>query len=297
MRIVVVGSSGQLGTDLMHELGRAAVGLDCPAIDVRDADSVRRALRDIDADVVINCAAMTNVDGCETAAAEAFAVNAVGGKNVAAAAAERGAAVLFVSTDYVFGGDAERLTPYVETDEPSPINVYGASKLAGEHLTRAYCDRHYVVRTCGLFGHAGALGKGGNFVETIRRRAAERQPLRVVDDQLISPTSTQELSRRLIELVRTGAFGLYHVASSDTCTWYEFAQAIVDQMGSSSPVTPVSSSEYATTARRPRASALQSVRLESVGVQPCPPWREMLGAYLRDARAPADLAGLSATTG
>jgi dTDP-4-dehydrorhamnose reductase len=280
VRIVVIGSNGQLGTDLMRVLGHDGVGLDFPEIDVRDADSVRRALQETEAAALINCAAMTNVDGCETAATEAFAVNAVGAMNVAVAAAAMGAAVLYVSTDYVFGGDAERLEPYVETDEPSPINVYGASKLAGEQLTRAYNDRHYVVRTCGLFGHAGALGKGGNFVETIRRRAAEGQPLRVVNDQRISPTSTRELSWRLVELVRTGAFGLYHAASSDTCTWYEFARAIVECVGSASTVSPVSSSEYPTAARRPALSALGGMRLSEAGVPACGSWQRMLEAYL-----------------
>lgn len=283
MRIAVIGSNGQLGTDLMRRLGREAIGLDYPALDVRDADAVRVVLSEHAVDAVINCAAMTNVDGCESAATDAFAINAIGAMHVAQAASAVGAYALFVSTDYVFGGDAERRTPYVETDEPNPIGVYGASKLAGEHLTRAYCERSIVVRTCGLFGHAGALGKGGNFVETIRRRAADNEPLRVVNDQVVSPTSTHELAVRLVELVRLQAHGLYHVAAPDSCTWYEFARAIVDLVGSSSGVTPVPSSEFPTAARRPRFSALGSVRLGSTEVPACSPWRTMLEVYLAES--------------
>lgn len=293
MRIAVIGANGQLGTDLMHALGSDATGLDWPAIDVRDADSVRAALSEAAVDAVINCAAMTNVDRCESAAAEAFAVNAIGAMHVAQAAAAIGAAVMLVSTDYVFGGDAQRSKPYVETDVPSPIGVYGASKFAGEQLTQAYSERHAIVRTCGLFGHAGALGKGGNFVETIRKRAMDNEPLRVVDDQVVSPTSTRELASRLIELAAMNAQGLYHVASPTSCTWYEFACEIVKQVESSSTVTPVPSSAYPTAARRPRLSALASDRLAATGVATCPTWQEMLRCYLRDWRAPANTADLS----
>ena len=280
MRFILIGANGQLGTDLREVLPPDTLGLDWPEFDVRRSDQVRDVLRRHRPDFVINCAAQTNVDLCEGEEGEAFTVNALGALNVARGAEEVGATALYVSTDYVFGADTRRTEPYTEDDSPGPINVYGASKLAGEHLTAAYNARACVVRTCGLYGHAGARGKGGNFVETMLRLAAEGKPIRVVDDQKLSPTSTAACARRIHELCERRVQGLVHVAARDACTWFDFARAIFEHQMIDVDLKPIRSSEYPVRARRPSASALRSKRLNQIGVAMYGSWREMLHEYL-----------------
>ena len=287
MRIAVIGGAGQLGTDLRRRLEGEVRVFDLPGLDVQQADSVASALTQASPNVVINCAAMTDVDGCEEEAETAFRVNALGACHVARCAQEVGAAAVYVSSDYVFGRQEQRTRPYSEQDLPGPVNVYGASKLAGEHLTRAYCDRCYIVRTCGLYGLAGARGKGGNFVQTILRRAREGNALRVVCDQRVSPTSTWELAGKISALIGTGAYGLYHLAAVDQCTWHEFARAILAHEGLGVEMQAIRSDECHAKARRPALSALASLRLTQIGLTPCRTWREMLHEYLQTCRPAA----------
>ncbi len=282
MRIALIGAAGQLGHDLLEVLDADVCALDLPAFDVTDAAQVDEVLRAERPDCVINCAAATNVDGCEDDPEAAWRVNALGAGYVAQAAAALRARVVFISTDYVFGLAGARDAAYVESDPPGPISMYGVTKLAGEYLTAAGNRRHLIVRSCGLYGHAGARGKGGNFVETIRRLARERASLRIVHDQRLSPTSTRALADRLARLLDTDATGTLHVAARDHCTWYEFAQAIVELVGADTKVEPIRSCDYPMKARRPAMSALSSERLAHLGIEPCPPWREMLAQYLQD---------------
>ena len=279
-RILIIGANGQLGTDLRQVLAGECSGVDWPEFDVQREEQVREFLRAQRPEVVVNCAALTNVDQCEDEPGPAFAVNAMGALNVARAAQEIGAAVVYISTDYVFGGEASREMAYTEDDLPAPLNIYGASKLAGEFLTQAYSTRALIVRTCGLYGHAGARGKGGNFVETMLRLATTGRPIRVVDDQRLSPTSTTECAAKLKALIECGASGLYHVAAPDSCTWFEFARTIFEFSGLNVDVTPICTAEYPVRARRPALSALTSRRLAQADVPPCRPWREMLQEYL-----------------
>jgi len=281
MRILLIGGSGQLGTDLRRMVPGECVPLDWPELDVQNQAQVRATLEAYAPDVVVNCAAQTNVDGCEDEPEAAFSVNAVGALHVVKCAQEVGAAVVYISTDYVFGAAGARATAYIESDTPGPINVYGASKLAGEHLTLTYNRRALVVRTCGLYGHAGARGKGGNFVNTMLRLAREGKPIRVVSDQRLSPTSTVECAGRIVALIEREAVGIYHVAASDSCTWYEFAQAIFEEDGLEVDLRAVSSDQYLMRARRPAMSALRSTRLNEIGVAPCRPWRALLREYLQ----------------
>ena len=212
-------------------------------------------------------------------------MNALGAYNVARAAATVGALVVYISTDYVFGAaGAERTTPYVEGDLPGPINVYGASKLAGEQLTQAYAPRALIVRTCGLYGHAGARGKGGNFVETMLRLGSDGRAVRVVDDQRLTPTSTVEVAQQLVALLAARVTGVIHVAASDACSWHDFAREIFAHVELTVALTPITSAEYPTPARRPAWSALGSTGLSQWGVRACRPWRVLLHEYL-DARA------------
>lgn len=277
---LLIGGAGQLGHDLRRLAPDAFVSLDLPELDITSADQVAAAMQTHRPGVVINCAAQTNVDGCETAPADAFAINALGAWHVARSAAEVGARVIYISTDYVYGAAGKMLLSYAESDPPGPVNVYGASKLAGEHLTLAYNPRSLVVRTCGLYGHAGARGKGGNFVETMLRLAGEGRSVRVVNDQILAPTSTVECAHKLLELAEHDVAGVVHIAATDSCSWYEFAREIFARLPHDVDLAPIPSSEYPTPARRPEYSALRSERLAPLGIAPCRTWRTMLHEYL-----------------
>jgi len=281
MRVFLIGSKGQLGTDLLRVLPADTVGVDYPECDVRSPQQIEAALSAAGPTWVINCAAQTNVDGCEQDPEQAFAINALGALHVARAAARAGARVMYLSTDYVFGGAPPEGEAYTEDDRPAPVNVYGASKLAGEHLTLACNAANLVVRTSGLYGHAGARGKGGNFVETMLRSAASGRAIRVVSDQRLSPTSTAALAPRLLALLVRGAHGVVHLAAADACSWFEFAREVFAFLRLDVDLSAVTSAEYPTVARRPTLSALQSRRLGDLDVPTCPSWREMLHEYLR----------------
>jgi dTDP-4-dehydrorhamnose reductase len=279
---MVLGANGQLGTDLVRALGAAAIAVTRAECDVRDADRVATVIREHRPAAVVNCAAATNVDGAEDEPRTAFEVNACAALHVARAADEIGATTVYVSTDYVFGSDACRLLPYVESDRPGPLNAYGASKLAGEHLTSAACRRTVVVRTASLYGHAGARGKGGNFVETMLRMAGDGRPLRVVCDQFMSPMSTTGCASSIVALLQGDAHGVHHIAPSDSCSWFEFACEIFRHYGLKPDLSPVPMSTYPTRARRPRFSALSSERPSSLGRVS---WRTLLHEYLESRPA------------
>ena len=260
--IVVTGAAGMLGQDVVSAAGDGVVALSRADLDVTDAGAAREALDG--ADVVINCAAWTDVDGAEEHAQEALAVNREGARNVAAAARR----VVYVSTDYVF--DGAKRAPYVESDPTAPLQSYGRSKLAGELATAEANPRHFIVRSSWLFG-AG----GGNFVETMLRLGRERDELRVVDDQVGCPTFTGHLAEAIVALARTEGYGIHHLAGAGACSWYQFAREIFDRSGVECQVEPCTTDEYPLPARRPAWSVLGSERGRSL-----PPWQEGLDAYL-----------------
>jgi dTDP-4-dehydrorhamnose reductase len=277
-RIAVIGSTGQLGTDLVEVLRLDDKGETLPLshadCDCTNANQVGEILSKFHPDVVINCAAYVRVDDCEDQAREAFAVNAIGALNVARACAAVEALCVYISTDYVF--DGSKGSPYVESDPTRPINVYGASKVAGEHLVQQAAPHSLIVRTSSLFGKTGARGKGGNFVETIVAKAKAGETLRVVDDMTMSPTYARDAATALVELIKTKADGMVHLTNRGACSWYELAKQIVDIIGLPVAIDRVSSKEYPTRARRPLNSALQSERFL---VKLCS-WQDALEAYL-----------------
>lgn len=282
-RVAVLGGTGQLGTDLVRVLREDAgevVPLGHGRVECADPDSVRGALSAVRPDVVINCAAFVRVDECEDRPAEAFGTNALGALHVARTCLALGAVCVHISTDYVFNG--LKGEPYTEDDLPDPLNVYGTSKLAGEYFVRNVCPRHFVVRTSGLYGIAGSSGKGGNFVETMIRQAAEGRPIRVVCDQTLTPTYTRELARKIQELVQTDAYGLYHITNSGHCSWYEFAREIFRVLGLTPDFGPTTAAEFGRKARRPAYSVLGHNKLRALRLPPLRPWPEALGAYLRE---------------
>src|SRR5262245_33355968 len=229
-RVAIFGSTGQLGNDLVEVL-REQNHFEVMALRHEDADcvqpeAVRKTLSASRPQVVINAAAYVRVDDAEDHGTEAFQVNAIGALNVARASAEIGALCVYVSTDYVF--DGIKKSAYRESDVPNPINVYGASKFAGELLVRQAAQRCLIVRVASLFGKTGARGKGGNFIETILAKARRGEPLKVVDDIRISPTYTMDVARRLASVINKGDDGTVHLANNGVCTWYEFARAAIE---------------------------------------------------------------------
>jgi dTDP-4-dehydrorhamnose reductase len=279
---VIIGSKGQLGTDLAPALaGFRVTGLAHADLDVEDATRARDVLTRLAPDVVINTSAFHKVDVCEDEPAASFAVNASGAYSLARLAAELDFTLVHFSSDYVFSGAGS--TPCRETDLPGPISVYGASKLAGEALVCAYAPRHYVIRTTGLYGVAGASGKGGNFVETMLR-LGKAGPVRVVDDQVMTPTATADLAAAVAALLRREtevAYGLYHITNGGQCSWYHFAKTIFAQAGLTVELTPISTAESGSKARRPAFSVLDHGKWMAAGFAELRPWSEALATYLR----------------
>ena len=282
MRVLIIGANGQLGADLCRVLPDSnVIPLTHDDIEITDINSVKEAINRHKADAVVNTAAYVRVDDCEDNIDEAFRVNALGARNVAVVAQDMGAKLLHVSTDYIFGGEPEVHTiPYTEFDTPVPPNLYGKSKLAGENLVRHLCSRHFIVRSSGLFGVAGISGKGGNFVETMLRLAKERDELRVVNDQVLSPTYTKDLARKIAQLISTEYYGIFHITNRGACSWYEFTKEILRLAGSQTPVTLITSEQYPQKARRPRFSVLDNYQLRLLGMDDMRPWQEALKDYM-----------------
>jgi dTDP-4-dehydrorhamnose reductase len=282
MKVLVTGANGQLGTDLcraLHDFD--VIPLTHAEIELTDINSVKTTFQKHSPDVVINTAAYVRVDDAETEREKAFSINALGALNVAAAAQQIQARLVHVSTDYVFGGEADRRTlPYIEFDLPFPPNAYGKSKLAGERFVQGLGNKYLIIRTSGLFGAAGSSGKGGNFVETILRLAGERDELKVVDDQVFSPTYTKDLAGKIVQLVRKEHYGIFHITNEGACSWYEFAREILKLAGSKTPVIPITSDQYPQKARRPHYSVLDNYQLRLLGMDDIRSWPEALADYL-----------------
>lgn len=279
MKTLVIGSSGQLGQDLLRTFGEHTVGLTHAEIDVTDGIGVSRVVREQQPDWVVNTAAFHRVDDCELNPTLAFAVNAVGACNVARAATEVSAGVVFFSTDYVFGGEGRaRHDPHTESSRPDPRNVYGVSKLAGEHLVMNANPRHLVIRSAGLYGTATSR-KGWTFPELMVSKGRSDGWVKVVTDQALSPTYTRDLAEATRALMERDARGLFHLTNEGECSWFEFAQATFDITGIAVNMEPstVTGERRAT---RPAYSALASERLAEVGVPPLQPWRDALEQYL-----------------
>ena len=282
MKVAVIGANGQLGTDLCWALHNFdIIPFTDVDIEISDMSSVKEAVPKHKPAIIINTAAYVRVDDCEDEKDKAFSVNALGARNVAVVAQELGARIVHISTDYVFGGEVEpRTTPYTEFDTPIPLSIYGKSKLAGENLVRHLCLRHFIIRPSGLFGVAGSCGKGGNFIETMLKLAKERDELRVVSDQVFSPTYTRDLAQKITQLMTTDYFGIFHITNKGDCSWYEFTTKILKLAGLKTPVVPITSDQYPQKARRPCYSVLDNYHLRLLGMDDMRPWQEALKDYL-----------------
>jgi dTDP-4-dehydrorhamnose reductase len=288
MQIALIGAEGRLGRALRLRLGGDVVALGHADVEIRRIQSVEAAFVTAKPDLVINTAAYNQVDRAEDEPDIAFAVNAFGPRNLALACEAREIPLLHLSTDYVFSGwlgvDSQRspyTTAYQETDRPDPNSAYGASKLAGEHFVRSICRRHYVVRTCGLYGPTKTPG-AGNFVQTMLRLGRERGEVDVVDDQTCTPTLTADLARAIEALIATDAYGLYHATNSGSTTWCEFAREIFRLAPLEVSVNPISSQEFGAQANRPCYSVLAGGKLAATVGFELPPWKDTLKRYINE---------------
>jgi dTDP-4-dehydrorhamnose reductase len=285
MKVLLIGANGQLGSDLNAVLARQGAEVRPvvkPELDIRAAEAVMSLVRTTGPDVVVNTAAFHQVDQCESQPSVAFDVNAVGARNLAVACAKYGAALVHFSTDYVFDGCKE--SPYIETDLPAPVSAYGVSKVASEQMVAYATHRYFLIRTCGLYGMAGASGKGGNFVENMLKKARLDEPIRVVDDQVLTPTYTMDLAEKVSQLIHTEVYGLYHLSSSGQCSWFEFAAKIFELACVRARLSPCKTSDFPSPVRRPAFSVLSKAKFNSLGLGPMPDWSDALGRYLEARR-------------
>ena len=278
-KILIIGADGQLGSDLMRVFGNAATGLTHKDIEVIDERQSQAVIENQQPEIVVNTAAIVKSEWCEQNAGICFKVNAEGAGNVAQAAAVAGAAVVFLSTDYVFDGSKNG---FEESDLPKPLNVYGASKLAGENFTKSRNPQYYLIRSSWFFGDRPPH-KGLDFPRKILELAKNGKEIRMVNDQLGSPTYTKDLAEKIKELIeRRAPYGIYHITNQGYCSWYEFAKKILELVGSQARLVPISSAVSLSKIKRPTNSVLINTKIRALGMAPLRPWPEALAEYLNN---------------
>lgn len=276
MRFLVTGVKGQLGHDVMEELalrGHEGIGVDVEEMDITDAQTVDRVIRQAQADGVIHCAAYTAVDAAEDEPEVCMKVNAQGTENIARVCQELDLPMMYISTDYVFDGEGER--PWEPQDPCDPLNVYGKSKYLGEVAVQKYLEKYYIVRIAWVFGT-----NGKNFIKAMLNKAKTTDKVTVVNDQVGSPTYTRDLAVLVVDMMETERYGIYHATNEGICTWYEFACEIFAQAGIAMEVAPISADEYPAKAKRPHNSRMDKSRLDEEGFRRLPPWQDALKRYL-----------------
>jgi dTDP-4-dehydrorhamnose reductase len=282
MRIAVIGSNGQLGSDVASAFARNGDEVDRIThadMELADYDSVLRRLQQVEPDLVVNTAAMHHVENCEREPERAFAVNGHGVRNLAAVSRGVGAALMHVSTDYVF--DGAKGSPYEETDAPLPLNVYGNSKLAGEYFVRSSIERHFVLRVSAIYGDNLCRAKGGlNFIELMLKLARERGEVRVVDSEFVTPTPTKQIAKQMVVLSRSNCYGLYHATAEGSCSWHEFAREIFARTGTKVSLKVAGPDEFPAKVARPRYSVLENHALKAQGLDVFGSWQDGLQEYL-----------------
>lgn len=277
MKIIITGSQGQLGQELVKQLDKKyeydVIKTDRDTLDITNIENVNTFILERNPDVVINCAAHTAVDLCETDIENAYKINAIGPRNLAIVCEKIGAKLVQVSTDYVFDGNGTR--PYREDDINCPNSVYGTSKLMGENFVREFCSKYFIVRTAWLYG------EGNNFVRTMLKLSETNSELNVVNDQIGSPTSTVDLAKAIIDLIHTEHYGIYHGTCEGQCSWYDFAKKIFEIKNIDIKVNPVTSDEFKRPAPRPKYSVLDNFMLKLVGLNSFREWEDSLEEYLK----------------
>ena len=285
-KILVTGCNGQLGRAIRKEYADSNVefintdvteGDGVKALDITDVNAVLKMVEETKPEVIINCAAHTNVDACETQWDLAYKINAIGPRNLSIAASKAGAKMIHVSTDYVFEGNGTR--PYTEFDEPNPVSAYGKTKLEGENFVKAFADKYFILRTAWLYG------EGKNFVKTMLRLAETHDEVSVVSDQLGSPTSAVELAKMIHYLEPTENYGVFHATCEGDTNWAEFAEAIFKRAGKNTKVNHVTSEQYAkmnpASANRPAYSILDNYMLRLTSDFKMADWQDALDVYMK----------------
>lgn len=290
MKIMITGAHGQLGNELCDILknGKSEIGTIDPAfkgceiiavdideLDITDLNSVMTFTNAHKPDIIINCAAMTNVDRCEENYETAMKVNAIGARNIAIAAELTGSKLIHVSTDYVFAGNGT--SPYAEWDICDPKTIYGKSKYLGEQYVSQFCSRYFIIRTSWLYGY-----QGNNFVKTILKIAKEKGLLTVVNDQRGNPTNANDLAHHILKLALTQGYGIYHCTGAGECSWYDFACKITEYAGINCQIKPCTTEEYPRPARRPAYSSLDNLMLKCTVGDEMRDWKAALQNYIRD---------------
>ena len=287
MRIAVIGANGQLGNDVVQAFARNGddvTGLTHEQIELSNSESVGNCLSSLAPAIVVNTAAMHHVERCEEQPDRAYAVNALGARHLALTTRGLGAVLMHISTDYVFDGSKGK--PYVESDAPLPLNVYGNTKLAGEHFVRTLNPKHFVLRVSAIYGKNPCRAKGGlNFVELMLKLARERGKVRVVDDEYVTPTSTEEIARQVVALSRSQEFGLYHATAEGSCSWYQFAREIFDLTDTPVILEVARADEFPAKVPRPHYSVLENAALKTHNLNVFQPWQAGIEKYLSDRAA------------
>lgn len=290
MKVVVIGSNGQLGSDVCSAFQTTqdwVVPLTHADVEIESLESVHQAVDMHHPQIVVNTAAMHHVDLCEQDPEQAFKINALGARNLALASNSVGAVLFHISTDYVF--DGSKGTPYVEQDEATPVNAYGISKLAAEHFVRSIAKRHFVLRVSGLYGTSPCRAKGGlNFVELMLKLAREREELRVVDSEVLTPTPTADVAQQIVALKEVRNYGLYHATAEGACSWFEFASEIFRLADIKVKLGIASASEFPAKTPRPKYSVLENAKLKELGLNMFQPWQLGLKNYLANHDVSAD---------
>ena len=279
MKVLVTGVKGQLGYDVVRELekrGHTAVGVDIDEMDITDAAAVERVLTETQPEAVIHCSAFTAVDRAEDETELCRRVNVEGTENIAKICKKLDCRMLYLSTDYIFSGDGER--PWEPDDEASPLNAYGQSKYDGELALKKYVEKYFIVRISWVFGI-----NGNNFIKTMLRLGRENGAVKVVDDQIGSPTYTYDLSRLLVDMIESDRYGAYHATNEGICSWYEFAKEIFRAAGMNDvSVTPVKSGEFPVKAKRPKNSRMSKEKLVANGFTLLPAWQDAVARYMKE---------------
>ncbi len=280
MKTAIIGANGQLGSDLAKHFQRKyeVVELTHEQIEIANIDSVSTVLKTIQPDVVLNTAAYHNVPKCEDEPMKSFQVNGLGALNLAKVSNDLNFKLIHFSTDYVFDGAKE--SPYLEYDPPNPLNVYAATKLAGEHFVHNYAARFFIVRVSGIYGRVPCRAKGGNFVTTMIKLAKEKPLVRVVDDEILTPTPTDMIAQNTYELTRTEDFGVYHMTCQGRCSWYQFAKVIFDTLKLTTPLESCSVKDFPTPVKRPHYSVLENHNLRKINLDHMADWKEGLKHFL-----------------
>jgi len=279
MKVLIIGHQGQLGSDLQNQFASQELilaGRD--TLPVENSATVAAFVEAHRPDLILNCSAFHRVDDCEEQVGPAFDVNVFGVRNLALAARRNGAILVHFSTDYVF--DGPQRTPYSESDPICPKCIYGVSKASGEAMLQSIWQKHFIFRVSGLYGYKGSREKGTNFVETMIGLARQGKPIRVVEDQVLTPTCTMDVASAVRHIVASEGYGLYHLTNAGQCSWYEFTRAIFDFAGLSPELKPVPSAAFPTRAKRPNYSVLDNRRLRGYGFSEMPEWQDALQRYV-----------------